>query len=637
MQKRILIILAFSVRSILFFAQDVLRYDTELISDSLKLNANAVSREEQLTYTYQLKSLNTLKYRHVITVLNKNGDDDAVFQQFYDKFRKFSSFKGAIYNEDGRLIRQIKSSEVKDVSGSAGYPLFGDIHYKYFRPLISEYPYTVEYEYELEISGSYYFPDWTGFDGYNVSIVKSGFTMVVPSGYELLYKQLNFSEPPVVETVGKYKHYTWTAENVGAVDREPLSDNPDHYFRTVYTTPSEFELDGYNGIMHTWEDFSDWIEQLNKGRDNLSATATMKVQEMVKDLPDDLAKVKRLYSYLQERTRYFNIALGIGGLQPVDANTVDEVGYGDCKGLSNYMKALLKAAGIKSYYTLVNSGGDFPQLMRDFPSHQFDHAILCVPMEKDTIWLECTSQTIPFGFLGDFTSDRDVLVIKEHGGHLAKTQVYGMRDNFQNTKTLVNLTPEGNANAEVLRKFGGLQFDENSNKLSASTEDQKDWIYDYLKIPNFRITHVDFRQKDHGLPESDLNLNLDITTYCPTSGKRMFLPVNIVNRSTYVPSKIKKRWSNFRRSVPYVDSDTVEFTIPEGMGVEYLPEKTEIRSPFGNYISSVAFTGNKIYYYRQVEMFKGSFSKGQYEDLMKFYRDINNADKVQAVLIKKEG
>jgi transglutaminase-like putative cysteine protease len=637
MQKRILLILALLIRSILFFAQDMLRYDTDLINDSLKLNANAVSREEQLTYTYQSKSLNTRKYRQVITVLNKNGDEDAVFQEFYDKFRKFSWFKGAIYNEDGRLIRQIKSSEVKDASGSAGYPLFGDIRYKYFNPLISVYPYTVEYEYELEIAGSYYFPDWIGFDGYNVSIVKSGFTMVVPVEYELLYKQYSFSEPPVVETIGKLRQYTWTAENVKAVDKEPMSDDPYLYFRTVFTTPSEFVLDGYNGIMHTWEDFSDWISQLNKGRDGLSLATIAKVQEMVKDLPDERAKVKRLYAYLQERTRYFNVALGIGGLQPVDANVVDEVGYGDCKGLSNYMKALLKAAGIQSYYTLVNSGGDFPQLIDDFPSHQFDHAILCVPMEKDTIWLECTSQTIPFGFLGDFTSDRKVLVIKEHGGHLAKTPVYGINDNFQYTKARVNLTSEGNATAEVSRKFGGLQYDDNSNKLIASAEDQKEWLYDYLKIPNFRISHSDFKQKNPDLPESVLNVTLEMATYCSTSGKRMFLPVNLVNRSTYVPSKTKKRWSNFERFVPYIDSDSVEFCIPEGMSVEFIPEKKEIHSPFGNYISSVTFSDNKIYYYRQVEMFKGNFKKEQYEDLMKFYRDISNADKVQAVLIKKEG
>ena len=83
-----------------------------------------------------------------------------------------------------------------------------------------------------------------------------------------------------------------------------------------------------------------------------------------------------------------------------------------------------------------------------------------------------------------------VLLIKEHGGHLAKTPVYGIQDNFQYTKARVNLTSEGNATAEMSRKFGGLQFDENHDKLTASAEDQKDWIYDYLKIPNFKISHM---------------------------------------------------------------------------------------------------------------------------------------------------
>lgn len=637
MQKRVFIVLVLVLRSILFFAQDVLRYDTELINDSLKLNANAVTREEQLTYTYLSESSNKRKYRHVITVLNKNGDEDAIFHQFYDKFRKFSYFKGSIYNEDGKLIRHIKTSEVKDASGSAGYPLFGDIRYKFFQPLISVYPYTVEYEYELEIAGSYYFPAWIAFNGYNVSIVKSGLTVVVPTEYELLYKQLNFSEPPVVETTGKFKQYTWTAENVKSVDREPLTDDLDRYFKTVYTAPSRFMLDGYHGAIYTWEDFSDWINQLNKGRDVLTEVSAAKVRKMVKDLPDEKAKIKRLYAYLQERTRYFNVALGIGGLQPVDANVVDEVGYGDCKGLSNYMKALLKAADIKSYYTLVNSGGDFPQIIEDFPSHQFDHAILCVPVENDTIWLECTSQTIPFGFLGDFTSDRKVLVIKENGGHLAKTPAYTSLDNFQYTRAKVNVTSDGNATAEISRKFGGLQFENDNDKITATTEDQKEWLYSYLKIPNFKISHSDFKQKNTELPVSDLNVSLDMATYCSTSGKRMFLPVNLVNRSTYIPSKTKKRWSNFERFVPYFDSDSIEYMIPEGMSIEFIPESKEIHSPFGTYKSSVTFSDNKIKYFRQVEMYKGQYTKEQYEDLMKFYRDMSNADKVQAVLIKKEG
>lgn len=633
MYKQILITGFLFVNCLSFFAQDLPNYDCSVINDSLKKNANAVTREEQLTFTYQTESSNIRQIRQVITVLNKNGDGDAVFLQFYDKFRKFTSFKGNIYDASGKLVRKIKASDIKDELASVGYPLFGDIRYKYFQPLISVYPYTVEYEYEIEIKGSYYFPDWIAFDGFNVSIEKSGLKMRVPRDYKLLYKQLNYPEVPLVETNGNITEYSWKAENVKAVDHEPFIDDLDHYFKTVYTAPSEFMLDGYHGKMYTWQDFSDWILLLNKGRDILSEASAAKVREMVKDLPDERSKVKRLYAYLQERTRYFNVALGIGGLQPMDANIVDEAGYGDCKGLSNYMKALLKAAGIESYYTLVNSGGDFPQLTEDFPSHQFDHAILCVPMEKDTIWLECTSQTIPFGFLGDFTSDRKVLLVKEHAGELAKTPAYGIRDNYQYTRAQVNITSEGNATAKINRKFGGLQFEENKDKITASTEDQKVWLYNYLRIPNFKISQADFKQNDRDLPVSVLNVNLTMNSYCSSSGKRMFMPINLVNRSTYIPSKTQNRWSNFERYVPYIDSDSVEYTLPDGMNVEFIPEKKEIHSPFGNYIAEVSYSDHKIKYFRQVEMFKGKYTKDQYEDLMKFYRDISNADKVQAVLL----
>ena len=61
---------------------------------------------------------------------------------------------------------------------------------------------------------------------------------------------------------------------------------------------------------------------------------------------------------MQSRTRYASIQLGIGGYKPAPAMEVSEKGYGDCKGLTNYMSALLKEAGITSYYTWVKSGAN---------------------------------------------------------------------------------------------------------------------------------------------------------------------------------------------------------------------------------------------------------------------------------------
>jgi len=610
-------------------------YNSNSIPDSLKINANAIVREDITEFIYQSAQNSKLKVWYAVTVLNSKGDPKSVIRIYHDRLRKLTSFRGNIFDAEGKLIRKIKNSELTEINESAGYPDFSDFYSKYFNPLISEYPYTVEYEYEIEYSGSYFFPDWTASSGFNVSVEKAELKIIVPVDYQFHYKQYNFSGEPEMQKEGESIKYIWTASNIKARDNEPYIGSMNQYAKTVYTAPSDFELEGFSGKMNSWNDLAEWFGRLNEGRDALSENTCKKIMDMIKNVPDERSKVKIIYGYLQERTRYFSIQLGIGGLQPMEARVVDEVGYGDCKGLVNYMKAMLKVAGVKSYYCLVESGKNFPQIEADFPSDQFNHIILCVPLQKDTVWLECTNQTIPFGFLGDFTSDRHVLLIRENGGELARTPVYSIRENFQETYAKITLVDGGNASIELSRKLGGLQHDDVSGYLNAGADEQKKWLYNYIDLPGFKIDRFEFKQSDADKPESFLKMSLNAEAYGSVSGKRIFMPLNHINRQTYVPPKLKNRWSNIEKRISYFDMDSVEFVVPGGYEIEFLPGNTFLNSPFGSYESRVSAENNRIMYYRQIKMYKGVFGREHYGELVKFYYDINIADKVQAILTKK--
>ena len=138
-------------------------------------------------------------------------------------------------------------------------------------------------------------------------------------------------------------------------------------------------------------------------------------------------QIKILYHYLQDETRYVNISIKTGGLKPFPAAFVTEKKYGDCKALTNYMKAMLSHIGITSYYSKIFAADAVKNIDKSFPSQQFNHVILCVPFEKDTIWLDCTSKG-PFNYLGTFTQNRDAYIIKKNSSFFAKTPVLKFKD-----------------------------------------------------------------------------------------------------------------------------------------------------------------------------------------------------------------
>lgn len=617
-------------------AKDEPLYTVSAIPENMKTGMYAVIREQELRFEINSEK-NATTYGHVvITILNSNAISYAKKILIYDKFNVVKSFKGVAYDAQGNVIKKLKSSEIYDQSVYDGFTLYSDNRLKKADLSQGSYPYTVEFEYEIEHKALLYAPDFELYEDDEISIQKSKYVLVYPSALKPRHRLFKIQEPKITSYNNK-EGLEWNFENIIPEKFEKLSPDFDRLIPNIAVAPNAFEFDKYAGSMDSWDNFAKWILLLNKDRNILPEETKKYVRELTKDAKTTKEKVLILYHYLQSKTRYVGIQLGIGGYQPFEAAVVDKTGYGDCKALSNYMITLLKEAGVKANYTLIRAGENEPAIDINFPSSQFNHVVVAVPNNADTIWLECTSQTNPFGYMGDFTGDRYALMITDDGGKIVKTPTYTALDNIQSRTANVFVELSGDAKAKIRTLYRGLQYENNNLNfiLNHQYDDQKKWIQKNVKIPAFDVASFKMVDNKGIIPSAIVDTELLLKRFATVSGKRLFLTPNLMNKSTYMPEKLESRKTNIVLRKPFTDLDTIHYHLPEGIYPEFLPEATKVNSRFGEYEAGYTLDQGKLIYIRKLKMNKGEFPAESYKEFSDFFKNINKSDNTKIVFMSK--
>lgn len=630
-----------SIFCLLLLAGPVLAGDPEYpaftIPAELKQGAHSIKRLEETIFRLSTGGEARLTEHYVITVLDPNGDDEARLVAGYDKLREIRSVRGVLYDAFGRTVKKLKQSDIEDVSAIDGVSFISDNRVKRHAFNYNVYPYTVEYEIEMRYNTTFLFPSWLPQSGGRMAVEQSRMVVTVPQNYQLRYQAYNYSGAPQVTTEKDMRTYTWEAKNMKVAPDEAFA--PAWWRRTtcIRFSPSDFEMDDYKGKLNTWEDFGRFFYTLNHGRDQLPETVKQTVHKLTDGVTSPSEKISILYRYLQQNTRYVGVQLGIGGWQTFDAAYVAGKGYGDCKALSNYMLALLREAGIPSYYTLVYAGEGRTDFDETFSSNQFNHVIICVPLGKDTTWLECTSQFLQPGYLSGFTANRPVLLVTEQGGKLVHTPRYKAEQNLQLRRIDATLTPEGNLQANITTLSTGEQQDDLQMRFHAlSKEKIMEWIRTSLSLPSYDVAQYDYREQEGPMPAIQEHLILTARNYASSSGKRMFVEPNVLARSkTRVNSETQRR-SDIHLPFAFKDADTVNITLPPGYTPESIPKGTELASRFGAYTSRITVKDNTVTYIRTIQHNSGDFPAGTFTELEQFYDAIYKADRCRIVLVKKE-
>jgi len=518
--KYLFLIIGIAIGTVLFSQSKYVYAD---IPDSLKKNADYVVWEEELDFEIKNHEKANIKIRKAICILDQHSKNYNDVYIPYNKENTISSFSAEIYDKYGKLVKRLKKSDIKDVSAVSGHSLYEDDRYMVAEFTHNQYPYTLVYELKQKLLGLLNYPSWSFQGRAGTGVISSKVIVTASENFDFKYREYNLKNKVEVNIIDGKKKSIWTETCLKPIEISSKMPPAIYYQPKLLLAPTTFKAGGIESKMNTWEELGAWEWELNKGRDILPEITKQKIKKLVNGVKSERDKIRILYEYMQNKTRYVSVQLGIGGQQTYPADYVDEKGYGDCKALSNYMYSMLKEVGIKSHYTTIYAGSGEEDIISDFPSNQFNHVILCVPQEKDTVWLECTNQKKPFNFLGTHSDDRHALLITEEGGKLVKTPKYGKDVNTQYRNVNLKLDANGNAKAKVYTKFNGLKYENREGWSSQSVKEQKDALKGTYGISGMEINNFKFTELKDEIPSIHEDLDLTIMRFASTSSKRMFI------------------------------------------------------------------------------------------------------------------
>ncbi len=606
------------------------------IDSELKDNANAVVRLRETQIEFSSYNKMITKGKRVVTVLNASGRRNVGAHLSYDNEINIKKLGAIIYDALGNEIKKFKKNDFTDESAISSFSLYEDSRVKYLDYTPVSYPYTVEFYYETITNNTAYIPQWMPLQNYYVSTEKSIFKLIYDESVGINKKMNNLGNHDI-EEINTPGQLLYIGSNIKAIKPEAYSPRFKDLVPYLQVTLNKFSYEGYTSETNDWKTMGKWMyDELLADRTQLSIKTQDEIKRLINGIQDPIEKAKIVYNYVQENTRYISIQEGIGGIQPILASKVDEVKYGDCKGLTNYTKALLDVVGVESYYTRVYaSENNTVDVDKDFVSFvgQTNHVILNIPNEKEDLWLECTSQTSPFNYSANFTDDRDVFVITPEGGKIVHTKEYKTEDNLQSTKAKVSVDVSGNIFSEIKIDSEGTQYGNHNMIENASEKDKKLYYKNYLSdINNLEIVSLSHSNDKEKIVFSE-TIKIKGNKYASKAGIRLLFAPNMFNKTTNVPPRYTSRKLPFKIERGFTDIDEYEITLPETLEVEALMKPVSIDNQFGSYSASIEKNSeNKLVYKRKLILNKGDYKKEDYKAFRDFYLKIVKHDKSKIAL-----
>jgi hypothetical protein len=563
-----------------------------------------------------------------VQINNRAGDCYAAISIPYASSDKVSDLAGWIETVDGGKVRQLRNRDISDISAVSEVSLYQDQFLKRFELKHNTYPYTFWYTYTVTRGLFIDIGQWSPVLGTDIPTRQARLQLIVPKDYPFQYHERNIAACRKDSSDDGYS-LEWAASYENPLKTEIFSQ-PEREMPSVCIVPQKV-LYGVEGRFNDWKNFGDWQNRLMQNLDDLPVSEKEMVATLVKGLTDKRAIVRTAYHYLQDHTRYINVSIGIGGFKPYPASYVSLNKYGDCKALTNYLKAILKQAGIESYCADVYAGDQPVEIIKTMAGPQFNHMVLAVPLDADTLWLETTDNINPFGYVGTFIQNREALLVAAGSSRLVRIPALSAASNHVSNRLVFDCMSNGDAQATLAFIFRGRGFERYAHlRTDFNARDKDEIIKELMPFDNCDVIDWELNHTDRDSAQITLNAKVTIRKLLTPLGKELYFSLYPLSVPPFeIPANRK-----LPVSIPYplYRTDTLTYNAPSGYIFNAKPDSFTVRSAYGAYSVRLTPSKNSCRAIKRFELFPGNYSAQKYTEFYTFIQSIKDADKMKIVV-----
>lgn len=612
--NRLYLILVLQFFCIISYTQD---HDAELIFQKTTIGINKGNLTKTLYYEIKINNRAGEKYSNVAIPSSK--------------IIKSGKIEACIKDSDGKVVKRIKKNEIIERSSISDFSLYEDDFVKEFTLKHNTYPYTIIYSYQIQQNEFLDIDFWRPIIDEEVPTLNACLEIIIPINYKIAYKN-QLVDKPKIDTIENTIKIQWRASYTNIIKKEECSPSISDFLPMVKIIPTDFHYD-IDGSFKDWISFGNWQYELLQGLDEIPAFEQNKIQHLIKGIVDEKERIRILYHYLQDETRYINITVETGGLKPKSASYVAQNKYGDCKALTNYLKSVLDCIQIASYYAKVNAGSPILEIDKNFPSQQSNHVILYIPLKDEDIWLDCTSDGA-FNYLGAFTQNRDAFIICKDNSRFIRTPNLKPIDNLEIRKIETNLNENNIIIVNFLNTYKGKSYEEvlrlekNYNDSEKSRILRNYFIEDGFQLIDYNILSANRDSTNIKISYNATNLNI----------YKYYGNDILINNIPFTLPDFEKpqiRKLPVQIDYPIYKIDTIIYKIPAGYKLNQDFVTYSLKTKYGEYKLEIYKNANNVIVQKNLLINAGYYDITEYKSFYNFYNQIVESENKTYITLSK--